>query len=98
MFLMFDRHDTCYLICSGQAESLGKEEEGTVGSMTSDEANNWGMDDSIDVNAVRAIIPRKKLPACMSSCRPSLVHSKHATNARLSTRVFLSNLFGNNCI
>lgn len=38
---------------SGKTESRGKEEGGGVGSIGSDEANNWGMDDSIDVNAVR---------------------------------------------
>lgn len=37
---------------SGKTESRGKEEGGGVGSIG--EANNWGMDDSIDVNAVRS--------------------------------------------
>lgn len=41
------------LICSGETESRGKGEGRVVGSVGSDEANNWGMDDSIDVNAVR---------------------------------------------
>ncbi|CAM9579640.1 unnamed protein product [Ectocarpus sp. 4 AP-2014] len=48
-----------WVLRSGQAESLGKEEEGAVGSMTSDEANNWGMDDSIDVNAIRMKLMEK---------------------------------------
>lgn len=42
------------VIYSGKTESRGKEEGGGVGSIGSDEANNWGMDDSIDVNAVRS--------------------------------------------
>lgn len=46
------------LICSGETESRGNGEGGVVGSISSDEANNWGMDDSIDVNAVR-ILRRK---------------------------------------
>lgn len=45
---------TMSVICSGKTESRGKEEGAGVGSIGSDEANNWGMDDSIDVNAVRS--------------------------------------------
>lgn len=46
------------VVCSGDTESRGNAEGGVMGSVSSDEANNWGMDDSIDVNAVR-ILGRK---------------------------------------
>lgn len=40
------------LVHSGETESREKAEGGGVGGVGSDESNNWGMDDSIDVNAV----------------------------------------------
>jgi len=48
---------------SGETESREKGEGGGVGmgSVGSAEANNWGMDDSIDVNAVRR---DEDQPAC----------------------------------
>lgn len=42
---------TSCVVFSSETESRGAG-EGEVGNVGSDEDNNWGMDDSIDVNAV----------------------------------------------
>lgn len=49
------RMPRCLPCCSSETESRSAEEKAKTGkeSVGSDEGNNWGMDDSIDVNAVR---------------------------------------------